>query len=361
MKSRIPAFLFTTVILGIAALAAQSLGTITSLKGRVSIQSGSDAAKPAAVKQEVKEGDYLTTQADGEAVITLTTGTVMKVGPETRMKINKSKVTSGDGNQFSVGLTKGSISAKVSKLKTASDSFNVYTPTSVAGVRGTDFSVAAGVDGSTRVQVAEGEVQAGRGENKTSLKEKQGTEVGLTDKPVEAKSGSEDLAAWVAKNDKKAKENPEKTLADMQAYIDKSSQSAASTAAKTESIASSQTSITNKEQLKSQISSAQSANAELNFNQTVAEGILVNAKAVAGSAPEGKAKELLSGVERIAKAFDDANSRIEAALARLDARLAAARKRIDDSWKGADSRINKSMQDDRFKKFDEQYEKSKKK
>jgi hypothetical protein len=361
MKSRTFFFIAASALFGFSTLGAQSLGSISSLKGRVSIQSGSEAAKPAAVKHEVKEGDYITTLADSEAVITLSTGTVMKVGADTRMKINKSTVKSGDGNQFSVGLTRGSLSAKVSKLKTASDSFNVYTPTSVAGVRGTDFSVAAGIDGSTRVQVAEGEVQAGRGENKTSLKEKQGTEVGLAEKPVVAKSGSEDLSAWVAKNDKKAKENPEKTLAGMQAYIDKSAQSATSTASKTEGIASSETSITNKEQLKSQISSAQAANAELNFNQVVAEGILVNAQAVAGSAPEGKAKELLSGVERIAKAFDDANARIEAALARLDARLAAARKRIDDSWKGADQRINKSMQDDRFKKFDEKYDKSKKK
>lgn len=348
----------STLLLSAAAM-AQNLGNITSVKGRVSIIPAGESAKPVSANMPVREGDTLVTQSDSEAVITLSTGSVLKVGAETRMKINKNAVNPGSGSAFSVGLTSGSLSAKVSKLKTTSDSFNVYTPTSVAGVRGTDFSVAAGIDGSSQLQVAEGEVEYGRGPAKTSVKTKQKAEVDLSDSAPKAESGSDDIGKWVAKRDKKAKENPEKTLGDMQSYIDRTSSNAANSARTVEASSTDDSAITNKADYSNQLRSALSANETLQFNRTVAEGILANARTVAGDSPSAKAKEALSGVERIGKAFDDANKRIEAALARLDARLEAARKRIDDSWKGASSRIDKSMGDDRFKSFDEKYNRSK--
>lgn len=352
-----PMFVISLVLAGFGF--AQNLGTITSLKGRVSIIPAGESAKPASARMPVREGDTLVTQSDSEAVITLSTGSVLKVGAETRMKINKNAVNPGSGSAFSVGLTSGTLSAKVSKLKSTSDSFNVYTPTSVAGVRGTDFSVAASVDGSSSLNVSEGEVEYGRGAAKTSVKTQEKAEADLSDTAPKTEKGNDDADKWVAKRDKKAKENPDKTLNDMSAYIARSSSNAASSAKNVEAASADESAITNKADYSNQLKSALAANEALQFNRTIADGIVNNAKAVAGANPTGKTKEALSGVERIGKAFDDANQRIEAALARLDARLEAARKRIDDSWKGASGRIDKAMGDDRFKSFDDKYNRSK--
>jgi hypothetical protein len=344
---------------------SESLGEISSVKGRVSIQSGSSSAKPASVKTPVSEGDLIVTQSDSEAVISLTTGSVIKVGPEARMKINKNTVKSEGVSSFSISVSAGSISAKVAKLKGSSDSFSVYTPSAVAGIRGTDFSVATAADGTSKVQVSEGDVAVSRGAGSTpvSVKTKQKADVDLSEKAVASSSGEDDVAAWLNNKDKEAKKDPDAALAKMNDYIARSAENtkALTDAAEKKDKNSKMESLdlTNKADVERQKKEALDLNQGLNFSKTVSEGILEKAKSLAALSKDPKAKEALNGIERISKAMDDAQGRIDAALARLDARLDAAYKRIEESYKAGSDRIDSRMngKEDKFKKMDDKFNK----
>ncbi|MBL8992342.1 MAG: FecR domain-containing protein [Spirochaetia bacterium] len=353
------AFVLVSALL--TGLFAASLGQLTSVKGKVTVQSGSSSAM-AKEKQDIQEGDFIVTESGSDATLTLATGSVIKIGPSTRMRISKNTVKNDDGSSFSVGLSAGSISSKVAKLKNSQDSFSIYTPTAVAGVRGTDFSVAAGLDGSSRVQVKEGSVDVSKGGEKANLKSKESASSDLSESPVAKKEGDEDVSAWLAEREKAAKKDPEKTLKEMNKYMEKTSDKAKTTAESTEAKTNQDPGVTNKESYKANKKAALEQNENLNFSKTISEGLLQNAKALAADSKDPKVKEALTGVERISKSMDDANARIEAALARLDARLDAAYKRIEESYNKAGDRINKSMnKDDRMKSMDDKFKDKEKK
>ncbi len=339
----------------ISSLWSQSLGELSSVKGKVTVQSGSSSAAIAKAKQKIQEGDFIVTESGSEAVLTLDTGSVIKIAASTRMRISKNTVKNDQGQSFSVGLSSGSISSKVAKLKNSSDNFAIYTPSAVAGVRGTDFSVAAGLDGSSRVQVSEGSVDVSRDGKTSNLKTKQRADADLSDKPVTQKDGEEDVSAWLAERDKAAKKDPAKTLNDMNQYMTKTSDNAKALADAAEAKTNADLGVTNKDTYVATRKAALEQNGSLNFSKTISEGLLQNAKALGEGSSDPKVKEALSGVERISKKMDEANARIDAALARLDARLEAAYKRIDESYNKANDRINKSMKDDRMKSMDDKF------
>ncbi len=352
------------LLLGISTLIGEGLGEFTLVKGTVSLQSGS-STKKASVKTTVQEGDLVITKEGSEAVITLTTGSVIKVGSEARMKINKNTVKTDGANNFSISVVSGSISAKVAKLKSGADSFSVYTPSAVAGIRGTDFSVATGVDGTSKVQVSEGEVAVSRapGTPVASVKSKQKADVDLSGKDVSSTSGEDDVAAWLNNKDKEAKKDPAGTLNKMNDYINRSAESTKelSEAAekKDKNLKLESMDLTNKADVDQRKKDALALNQSLNYSKAISEGILENAKAIASDAKDPKAKEALNGIERISKAMDDAQARIDAALARLDKRLEEAYKRIDESYKAGSDRIDSRMngKEDKFKKMDDKLNK----
>ncbi|MBF0197404.1 MAG: FecR domain-containing protein, partial [Planctomycetes bacterium] len=78
------------------------------------------------------------------------------LGYVTLSKLSADKVD----KKVSVKLSLGKVRCKVNKLK-AKSSFVIKSPVSVAGVRGTDFGVSVGSDGTTDIDVEEGEVEVG--------------------------------------------------------------------------------------------------------------------------------------------------------------------------------------------------------
>jgi len=67
----------------------------------------------------------------------------------------------GDGESITLGLSSGSMLCKPKKLMQSED-FLIKTPTAVAGVRGTQFSVEIDKAVSTRIKVFEGEVKVAK-------------------------------------------------------------------------------------------------------------------------------------------------------------------------------------------------------
>ncbi len=137
--------------------------TITELAGQVSVQEREGASRaPAVVKSKLVDGNIISTGPNSAATLSFPDGSVLLVGPATSMTVKLLEYNRGGawrGRSFYVKL--GQIWATVSPHFGQKSELKVYTPSSVAAVRGTTFYVAqsragdqseiACADGSVRV------------------------------------------------------------------------------------------------------------------------------------------------------------------------------------------------------------------
>jgi hypothetical protein len=133
----------------LSAHAADPAGMIKVAKGQVSIErAGKKLA--ADVGTSVDVADRVRTGADGSVGVTLRDNTLLSAGPNSLIVIDKFAFdnTTQDGN-MSVSIRKGTLSVASGKIaKRTPESVDFHTPTSVLGVRGTEFviEVAGGSD-----------------------------------------------------------------------------------------------------------------------------------------------------------------------------------------------------------------------
>ena len=118
------------------------IGTFKQVQGETWI--GAEPARRAAEPGAgVAVTDRLSTGPQGAATLTLKDGTVLTMGPDTVMDLRQFQfdTTTQQGN-FLLALLRGSVRVVTGLLaKVNPERFQVHTPTSVVGVRGTDFIV----------------------------------------------------------------------------------------------------------------------------------------------------------------------------------------------------------------------------
>jgi hypothetical protein len=121
---------------------AQDIGLIKVAAGSVQIER-SGAKSKAQVGDVVRTRDVLHTGADGSAGITFTDNTLMSFGPNTVFAIEKYSFDSTThAGEFDGTLRQGKLAAVSGKMvKQSPESMKVRTPSSVMGVRGTEFVV----------------------------------------------------------------------------------------------------------------------------------------------------------------------------------------------------------------------------
>ncbi|MBI2404586.1 phosphodiester glycosidase family protein [Candidatus Gottesmanbacteria bacterium] len=98
----------------------------------------------------LEENDTVTTNKETVALIRYSDDTLVRLGPETTVVFHRTK----DG-KVAVENKIGSIYARFKKLLGVTDSLEVETPTAVATVRGTAFSVWHRKDNTSRISVVE--------------------------------------------------------------------------------------------------------------------------------------------------------------------------------------------------------------
>jgi len=131
------------VLLGFASLAvAADAGQIKTSNGAVFLERGGKRL-PASVGTSVQEADKVVTGADGSAGITFTDNSLLSVGPNTVLEIQKYQFDSTThAGQFDANLKKGTLAVISGKMvKQSPEAMRVRTPSSIMGVRGTEFVV----------------------------------------------------------------------------------------------------------------------------------------------------------------------------------------------------------------------------
>ncbi|WP_308634666.1 FecR family protein [Paenibacillus silvisoli] len=157
-----PASLFAGA--GKASAQVMRVAIVDSMKGTVSVMKSGGAKSFNAFKNmSLNEGDQIATGKGASVVLQLASDDADKdtitIGESSQVTFTKLKDSGGTKTKMSVWA--GSLWVKVKSVSNASDQFEVETPTSIMGVRGTQFFV--GVDprtGLTNVFLAAGVIEA---------------------------------------------------------------------------------------------------------------------------------------------------------------------------------------------------------
>lgn len=132
------------MVAGAAAVSAQELrgGTLKSVQGKVMIVSG-DVQRAAVSGDRVSEAERIITGPGAGTALTLKDGTVVSVGPGTTVDLSRAQFDARTQNGgIMISLLQGSIRVVTGLLgKLHPEQVKIITPTSVVGVRGTDFIV----------------------------------------------------------------------------------------------------------------------------------------------------------------------------------------------------------------------------
>lgn len=153
--------LATLLLLPSTLLAAPSAGVLTSKSGAVFIKGRE--VRAAITNQNLYPGETLITGSDGSAKVLLRDDSLMDLGPGSSFKIDQFIGDGSENRQASFTVLYGRLRALVTKALKSGSKFDVRTPDSVMGVRGTEFIVNIPRDGRsatrTEVTVVTGAVQ----------------------------------------------------------------------------------------------------------------------------------------------------------------------------------------------------------
>lgn len=130
------------VAAGVAA--ADDVGRVKVVKGQVAIERGSQRL-PATVGMVLQEGDVVVTGRDGAAGSTFNDDSLLSVGPDSALAVDRFAFdTTTHAGRFESSLRRGTLSAVSGKIaKQSPDAMKVRTPSTILGVRGTEFVVRA--------------------------------------------------------------------------------------------------------------------------------------------------------------------------------------------------------------------------
>jgi hypothetical protein len=144
LSSSLP-LLVAAVALGLAASAvATEIGQIKVLKGQVSIERNGRVF-PGSVGMRLETADILKTGPDGSVGVTMSDDSLLSAGPNSILSLDRYDFDPVTNNgRFDAQLKRGSLAVISGKIaKQAPDAMTVRTPSTILGVRGTEFVVGA--------------------------------------------------------------------------------------------------------------------------------------------------------------------------------------------------------------------------
>jgi hypothetical protein len=124
------------------AVAASDVGQVKTSKGGVVIvREGQELPAPAGTP--VRQSDRIATKGDGSVGITFKDNSMLSLGPDSSLDISLfSFGQAGQPDALEATLSRGTLSAVSGKIVTRSpEAMRIRTPTTVLGVRGTEFFV----------------------------------------------------------------------------------------------------------------------------------------------------------------------------------------------------------------------------
>ena len=147
MNDRFFVALGATVIFAMAlvsAAAAEDVAVIKVVKGTVTVLRDGRSS-PATVGMALQEHDVVTTGNDGSVGITFRDDSLLSAGPASALAIDRFAFDpTTHAGRFETTLRRGTLAVMSGKIaKQSTEAMRVRTPSTILGVRGTEFLVRA--------------------------------------------------------------------------------------------------------------------------------------------------------------------------------------------------------------------------
>lgn len=197
-------FLIAFLCMSFTAFTQQSV--FEYVEGEVTIKRLSGELVDAVIGDFISVGDSVITGLDGFAELSLENSSKITIDNDTVFIFSQKEKKEEKKSIFMVVL--GKIGFKFDRLLQEPD---IQTPATVAGVRGTEFTVVSALDGSSLYIVDEGSVAVEAEGTLVVLETQQGVEVPLGDEPgekFEVKIGSVDFSGWLNEGEKRFSDDP---------------------------------------------------------------------------------------------------------------------------------------------------------
>jgi len=136
-------YAIAAVLLGFSAAAlAADVGEVKVAKGAAHLERGTEKL-PVRVGMPVQASDKIVTGADGTVGITFADNSLLSVGPDSVLAIDRYVFDSTThAGQFDSTLSRGTLAVISGKMvKQSPEAMKIRTPASILGVRGTEFVV----------------------------------------------------------------------------------------------------------------------------------------------------------------------------------------------------------------------------
>ncbi|MFW5771631.1 MAG: FecR family protein [Spirochaetota bacterium] len=160
------------------------------------------ATRTASMGLQLQKDDIVKTAKGGMAELNFKDGSVLTVKESSKIRI----VTVHGGEQDSFSVMAGIVKARFSKLKKGSHR-KIYTPTTVCGIRGTEFEIAVSDSVDSKVHMKEGVVDLQNQYGKSKVKGTDQAKIPVAGKPEMIEDDST-IDKWKENKDKDFSENP---------------------------------------------------------------------------------------------------------------------------------------------------------
>jgi len=192
--------------------------TLEYIEGEVVIKRISGDMEEAYIGDSISPGDSVITGADGYAELSLESSSTITIDRDTVFVFSHREKDEEKKSIFMIVL--GKIGFKFDKLIQEPD---IATPASIAGVRGTEFTVVSALDGSALYIVSEGSVAVEAKGGLVVLESQEGVAVPLGREPgekFEVMIGQEDYSEWIDDGWKEFRDNPSDVLAGISSRLE---------------------------------------------------------------------------------------------------------------------------------------------
>ena len=195
------------LLAGVAAAGFSQQAEVTYFQGTANLKSGAGTLTPVDFGTPMNAGDSIVTGSDGIVQLDQVGGSQITVQANSVFTLQK---RFQDSNQQTVMTTVlGAVSFRFAKLAGTAEPA-IATMSSVAGIRGTVFTVYAASDGTSRYEVTEGMVEVSSAGQSVDLTKNQAVEVtaGAVPGKVEALHGKIDYSSWNGSKEQAVAKDP---------------------------------------------------------------------------------------------------------------------------------------------------------
>jgi hypothetical protein len=199
LKILLSIFFSLLLISPAGVFAAGDAGSVTLLKGKAWLKSGDEAEAGLSLGQALNQGDRVRTGTDGRVEMTMGTGQLVRLGPQTTVVIRRLEKTGGGVKGLLKALT-GRVWFNFMAKKGGLD-YRVEFPNAVVAIKGTVWRADVDEGEAADVRVYEGQVTArGEGEEEEDLAPGESLVSGRRWKKADFDAEDEEKDEWVRWN-----------------------------------------------------------------------------------------------------------------------------------------------------------------